>query len=137
MITSMTGFGKGSTGNSRLSAEVEVKSVNSRYLDISIKLPPALSNKEYELREIIRTKVKRGKLSVFVQVKTSGITDSETAVDKDKLKNFIGLVKEIKKTAKLTDKIKVAGQLMEIMVLDHLIISSDGKYFSFKDEGKL
>jgi len=115
MITSMTGFGKGSTGNSRLSAEVEVKSVNSRYLDISIKLPPALSNKEYELREIIRTKVKRGKLSVFVQVKTSGITDSETAVDKDKLKNFIGLVKEIKKTAKLTDKIK----------LEHLILNRD------------
>jgi len=111
----MTGFGKGSTGNSRLSAEVEVKSVNSRYLDISIKLPPALSNKEYELREIIRTKVKRGKLSVFVQVKTSGITDSETAVDKDKLKNFIGLVKEIKKTAKLTDKIK----------LEHLILNRD------------
>ncbi len=115
MITSMTGFGKGSAGNSRLSAEVEVKSVNSRYLDISLKLPPALSNKEYELREIIRSKVKRGKLSVFVQIKTSGITDGETAVDKDKLKNFVSLVKEIKKTAKLTDKIK----------LDHLILNRD------------
>ena len=115
MITSMTGFGKGSKGNSRLSAEVEVKSVNSRYLDISLKLPPALSNKEYELREIIRSKVKRGKLSIFVQIKTSGLTDSETAVDKDKLKNFISLVKEIKKTAKLTDKIK----------LDHLILNRD------------
>ena len=56
MITSMTGFGKGSIGNSKLSAEVEVKSVNSRYLDISLKMPPALSNKEYELREIIRSK---------------------------------------------------------------------------------
>jgi uncharacterized protein (TIGR00255 family) len=111
----MTGFGKGSAGNPRLSAEVEVKSVNSRYLDISLKLPPALSNKEYELREIIRSKVKRGKLSIFVQVKTSGLTDSETAVDKDKLKNFIALVKEIKKTAKLTDKIK----------LDHLILNRD------------
>jgi len=111
----MTGFGKGSKGNSRLSAEVEVKSVNSRYLDISLKLPPALSNKEYELREIIRSKVKRGKLSIFVQIKTSGLTDSETAVDKDKLKNFISLVKEIKKTAKLTDKIK----------LDHLILNRD------------
>jgi uncharacterized protein (TIGR00255 family) len=107
----MTGFGKGSAGNSKLSAEVEVKSVNSRYLDISLKLPSALSNKEYELREIIRSKVKRGKLSIIVQIKTSGFSDSETAVDKDKLKNFISLIKEIKKTARLTDKIK----------LDHLI----------------
>jgi uncharacterized protein (TIGR00255 family) len=111
----MTGFGKRILGNSRLSAEVEVKSVNSRYLDISLKLPPALSNKEYELREIIRSKVKRGKLSIFVQVKTTGFTDSETAVDKDKLKYFISLVKEIKKTAKLTDKIK----------LEHLILNRD------------
>jgi len=115
MITSMTGFGKGSAGNSRLSAEVEVKSVNSRYLDISLKLPPALSNKEYELREIIRSKVKRGKLSIFVQIKTSGPNESETAVDKDKLKNFIALIKEIKKTAKLTDKIN----------LDHFITNRD------------
>ena len=37
----------------------------------------------------------------------------------------------------LTRKIKDAGQLMEIMVLDHLIISSNGSYYSFKDEGKL
>ena len=111
MIMSMTGFGKGSAGNSRLSAEVEVKSVNSRYLDISLKLSSALSNKEYEIRELIKSKVKRGKLAVIVQIKTSGLVEGETALDKEKLKNFISILKEIKKTSKLTDKIK----------LDHLI----------------
>jgi len=115
MIMSMTGFGKGSAGNSRLSAEVEVKSVNSRYLDISLKLSSALSNKEYEIRELIRSKVKRGKLAVIVQVKTSGHVEGETALDKDKLNNFISILKEIKKTSKLTDKIK----------LDHLISNRD------------
>jgi uncharacterized protein (TIGR00255 family) len=107
MLMSMTGYGKGSAGNSKLSAEVEVKSVNSRYLDISLKLPSSLSNKEYELRELIRNKVKRGKLAVFVQIKTSEVTEGETTVDKEKLKGFITLIKEIKKTAKLTDKIKL------------------------------
>ncbi len=107
MIMSMTGFGKGSAGNSRISAEVEVKSVNSRYLDISLKLSSALSSKEYEIRELIRSKVKRGKLAVIVQIKTSGLVEGETALDKEKLKNFISLLKEIKKTAKLTDKIKL------------------------------
>jgi uncharacterized protein (TIGR00255 family) len=66
-----------------------------------------LSNKEYELRELIRNKVKRGKLAVFVQIKTSEVTEGETTVDKEKLKGFITLIKEIKKTAKLTDKIKL------------------------------
>ena len=107
MIMSMTGFGKGSAGNSKLSAEVEVKSVNSRYLDISLKMSSALSNKEYEIRELIRSKVKRGKIAVIVQIKTSGLVEGETALDKEKLNNFISLLKEIKKTAKLTDKIKL------------------------------
>jgi uncharacterized protein (TIGR00255 family) len=115
MIMSMTGFGKGSAGNSRLSAEVEVKSVNSRYLDISLKLSSALSNKEYEIRELIRSKVKRGKLAVIVQIKSSGLVEGETAIDKERLINFISLLKEMKKTAKLTDKIK----------LEHLISNRD------------
>jgi uncharacterized protein (TIGR00255 family) len=115
MISSMTGYGKGSAGNSKLSAEVEVKSVNSRYLDISLKLPSSLSNKEYEIRELIRSKVKRGKLSVFVQIKTISTTEGETTVDKEKLKGFVTLLKEIKKTAKLTDKIR----------LEHLITNRD------------
>ncbi|MDR3609541.1 MAG: YicC family protein [Ignavibacteriaceae bacterium] len=107
MLMSMTGYGKGSAGNSKLSAEVEVKSVNSRYLDISLKLPSSLSNKEYELRELIKSKVKRGKLAVFVQIKTGEVSEGETTIDKDKLKGFISLIKEIKKSAKLTDKIKL------------------------------
>ena len=111
----MTGFGKGSAGNSRLSAEVEVKSVNSRYLDISLKLSSALSNKEYEIRELIKSKVKRGKLAVIVQIKSSGLVEGETAIDKERLINFISLLKEIKKTSKLTDKIK----------LEHLISNRD------------
>ena len=115
MIMSMTGFGKGSAGNSRLSAEVEVKSVNSRYLDISLKLSSALSSKEYEIRELIKSKVKRGKLAVIVQIKSSGLVGGETAIDKERLNNFISLLKEIKKTAKLTEKIK----------LDHLISNRD------------
>jgi len=115
MIMSMTGFGKGSAGNSRLSAEVEVKSVNSRYLDISLKLSSALSNKEYEIRELIKSKVKRGKLAVIVQIKSSGLVEGETAIDKERLINFISLLKEIKKTSKLTDKIK----------LEHLISNRD------------
>ncbi|MDR3666365.1 MAG: YicC family protein [Ignavibacteriaceae bacterium] len=115
MIMSMTGFGKGSAGNSRLSAEVEVKSVNSRYLDISLKLSSALSNKEYEIRELIKSKVKRGKLAVIVQIKSSGLVEGETAIDKERLINFVSLLKEIKKTAKLTDKIK----------LEHLIPNRD------------
>ena len=125
---SMTGFGKGSAGNSKLSAEVEVKSVNSRYLDISLKLSSALSNKEYEIRELIRSKVKRGKLAVIVQIKTSGLVEGETALDKDKLYSFISLLKEIKKSAKLTDKIK-----LEHLISNRELFLSENTSFTEKE----
>jgi uncharacterized protein (TIGR00255 family) len=124
----MSGFGKGSAGNSKLSAEVEVKSVNSRYLDISVKLSSALSNKEYEIRELIRSKVKRGKLTVIVQIKTSGLVEGETALNKEKLNNFISLLKEIKKTAKLTDKIK-----LEHLISNRELFLSENMNFTEKE----
>ena len=128
MIMSMSGFGKGSAGNSKLSAEVEVKSVNSRYLDISVKLSSALSNKEYEIRELIRSKVKRGKLTVIVQIKTSGLVEGETALNKEKLNNFVSLLKEIKKTAKLTDKIK-----LEHLISNRELFLSENMNFTEKE----
>lgn len=107
MIYSMTGYGKGIAENENFTIEVEAKSVNSRYLDVFIKLPPQLLNREYELRELIKNKMKRGKVSVFVQLKKHGKFDEIPDLDKEKLKNYISLIKEIKKTAKLTEKIKL------------------------------
>lgn len=115
MILSMTGYGKGAAANGGLSAEVEVKSVNSRYLDISLKLPSSLLNKEYDVREFIKTKITRGKLSVIIQLKKIEDETEIVPIDKDKLKSYIQLIKEIKKTAKLSEKIK----------LDHLLLNRD------------
>ena len=54
MIHSMTGYGKGSAVKNNFSVEVEIKSVNSRFLELFIKLPPLLSDREYEMREILK-----------------------------------------------------------------------------------
>ncbi|KAA0239407.1 MAG: YicC family protein, partial [Chlorobiota bacterium] len=64
MIYSMTGYGKGSTAKNKTFIEVEVKSVNSRFFETSLKLPPILLPYDYEIREFIKTKVQRGKLNV-------------------------------------------------------------------------
>ena len=115
MLYSMTGYGKGVAENGKISVEVEVKSVNSRYLDIFMKLPNSLMNKDYELRELIKTKVKRGKLTVVTQLRVNGIEEELPSLDKGKLKNQLAIIKEIKKTAKLKDKIK----------LEHLLFNKD------------
>ncbi len=69
MISSMTGYGKGVAENSNFTVELEIKSVNSRFLDIYLKLPNSLMNREYEIREMIKGKVSRGKLSVILDTK--------------------------------------------------------------------
>jgi uncharacterized protein (TIGR00255 family) len=102
----MTGFGKTVAEKNKISVEVEVKSVNSRFLEIFLKLPPILSDREYEFREIIRSKIKRGKINVIVQLKRNG-NDDLSNINKTRLRNYITLVKEIKKTAKLKDELKL------------------------------
>ncbi len=69
MIYSMTGYGKGITENNNIKVETEVKSINSRYLEVNLKLPSLLAHKEYELKEVIKSKINRGKLSVLIQIK--------------------------------------------------------------------
>jgi uncharacterized protein (TIGR00255 family) len=115
MIYSMTGYGKGAAEAEGISAEVEVKSINSRYLDIFLKLPQSLISKDYELRELIKTKIKRGKISVINAVKKTGQQEDIPLIDKQKLKGVIGFLKELKKSAKINEKIK----------LEHILNSRD------------
>ncbi len=115
MILSMTGYGKGTASNGKWQADVEIKSINSRYLEVFLKYPPLLANKEYELRELIKSKIRRGKLNVSIQIKKNGFEDEAVSLDESRLKNYLALIKKIKKSAKITDKIK----------LDHILMSRD------------
>jgi len=127
MIYSMTGYGKGTAENGKIKVDIEVKSVNSRYLDIALRLPFSLMSKELELREFIKNKINRGKLSVIFQTKNSGSGDNEISVNKDKLKNYIALIKSLKKAAKITEKIKLEHLLAnkEIFELNDAEISDE------------
>lgn len=111
----MTGYGKGTASNGKWQADVEVKSINSRYLEVFLKYPPLLANKEYELRELIKSKIRRGKLNLSIQIKKNGFEDEAVSLDESRLKNYLALIKKIKKSAKITDKIK----------LDHILMSRD------------
>ncbi len=125
MIVSMTGFGKGRAGNKNLSVEVEVKSVNSRYLDISLRIPSSLMTKDFEIKEFIKSKVKRGKVSSSIQIKRNGLEEDNLALDGEKLKSYLSLLKSIKKTAKISEKVKLEHLLVnrDILISNNFVIS--------------
>ena len=121
----MTGFGKGRAGNKNLNVETEVKSVNSRYLDVSLRIPSSLMNKDYDIKEIIKSKVKRGKISASIQIKRNGLDEENLVLDEDKLKSYLAFLKSIRKSAKLAEKIKLEHLLInkEILISNNFVIS--------------
>ena len=115
MIYSMTGYGKASISKNKTSAEVEVKSVNSRFFEVSLKLPSILFPYDYEIRELIKSKVQRGKVSVVVHFKKDGVENGFITIDDNKLSNHLTLIKKIRKAANIKDEIK----------LEHLLSSKE------------
>ncbi len=111
MIYSMTGYGKGTTGTKKFTAEVEIKSVNSRFFEIYLKMPSVLSTYEYEIKEFVKTKVKRGKLNVVITIKSNGYENGTVSVDNEKLQNHISLINKIKRSAKIKEDIKLENLL--------------------------
>lgn len=115
MIHSMTGYGKARITKHKTSVDVEVKSVNSRFFETSLKLPAVLIPYDYELKEVIKTKTQRGKLSVVIHFKKDGVENGFVSVDMNKLSNHLSLIKKIKKAAGIKEDIK----------LEHLLESKE------------
>ena len=80
MIKSMTGFGKSeiATGNKKIT--VEIRSLNSKQLDLSVRIPSAYREAEYEIRNRVGKALQRGKVEVYVTVESSA---ADTAVNVD------------------------------------------------------
>ena len=73
MIKSMTGFGKGEATFQNKKITVEIRSLNSKQLDLNLRLPSVYRQSEYELRTLIARTVQRGKVDVFVNVESQRI----------------------------------------------------------------
>jgi uncharacterized protein (TIGR00255 family) len=68
MIKSMTGYGLASTDHQNVKFAVEIKSLNSKFLELNLKLPKAFSDKELLLRNICSKEIERGKVSVSINI---------------------------------------------------------------------
>ena len=94
-MKSMTGYGRAKIENDTREYIVEVKSVNHKYLDINIKLPKTLYNKEDKIRKVISNKISRGKIDVFVTYIKYGIEGKTILINKDIAKMYIKEIEEI------------------------------------------
>ncbi len=68
MLYSMTGFGKAETNVNDILARIEIRSLNSKGLDINIRLPQNIKSKELQIRNILSKELKRGKIDVYISL---------------------------------------------------------------------
>ena len=95
MIMSMTGYGsaEGEFGGMKLSAEL--KSVNNRYLDTSVRLPRNFLFAEESLKSVVSAAVTRGKIDVFITVDSTGADTFSIVVNKPLLESYIDTLRGI------------------------------------------
>lgn len=92
----MTGYGRGEYKNNGIEITVEIKTVNNRYLDASVKCPRILNAQEEEMRAVIREKLTRGHADVYVSLSDKRERDKKLFLDENTAKAYVSAAKRIK-----------------------------------------
>ena len=95
MIMSMTGYGCAEAEFNGMKLSAELKSVNNRYLDTSVRLPRSFLFAEESLKSVVAASVTRGKVDVFITVDSTGADTFSIVVNKPLLESYIETLKSI------------------------------------------
>jgi len=119
MIKSMTGFGsaEGAVGDARVS--VEIRSVNHRFFNPSVKLPSELSKWEAEVRDVLRRGITRGHVTLAARVERTEL--EEARIDEERFGAYVEQIRHLQERFKLTGDVDAAA----ILRLPNVIASRD------------
>jgi len=110
-VKSMTGFGRGQASSGDVEVAAEVKSVNHRYLDVSVRLPRLYSSFEPQVRKIVSEHIGRGKVDVaIVRSGTSGAI-MDVTLDMELARKYHERLSELKKRFELAGDVSVSDML--------------------------
>lgn len=112
MITSMTGFGRGEANEDGIRVTVEIKTLNSRYLDISTRLPQSINEKELKLKEIVQQKITRGKVNLVINVDKTQTGQPDVTFSPELVNSYGKMLEKLKFLANISEPI-LLGDLMK------------------------
>ncbi len=95
MICSMTAYGRVENSDNQNSISCEIRSINHRYSEISIRLPDELRPLEQKIRNHISDKIKRGKIECNIRIEQQDAYNEALSINKDLLKNIIEVAEKI------------------------------------------
>jgi len=103
----MTGFGKVARSFRQLKINVELRSINSKYLEVSCRLPMIISDRESDIKELIGKKISRGKIYAAVSVDRNSDKKLNLNIQKDIISDYAGLLNQIRNVIKSKEEIKL------------------------------
>lgn len=110
MIFSMTGFGRASRESGGVAFEVEARSVNHRHLDLRIRLPRILADRENALKQRIQGKLARGKVEIVVNLASNAAT-AKLVIDESIAGQYVEAARTLSSRHALTGALDVASLL--------------------------
>ncbi|HFE65137.1 MAG TPA: YicC family protein [Caldithrix sp.] len=121
-LKSMTGFATVQSEYEGNEVTCEIRSLNSRYLEISVKLPRALADYETLVKELIRKEITRGKIMYTLNFSSLNGDIQNLKINEETVQNYVNLLKQMKEAAGLDSPI----------TLDHLLFFKD--VITFEEE---
>ena len=120
MVKSMTGYGRAvETVNGR-EFTVEIRSVNNRYLDCTVKLPRSFSFAEEAVKAAVKAAVSRGKVDVYISVRSETEADVQVTLNKPVLEGYLAAMRQMVADYGVHDDISVStlSRMSDIFVVD-------------------
>ena len=109
VVKSMTGYGRAVESVNGREFTVEIRSVNNRYLDCTVKLHRAISFAEDAVKQLIKANVSRGKVDVFISMNSEAQEDVKISLNKPVLEGYLAAMKQIAADYGVRDDISVTA----------------------------
>ena len=107
MVKSMTGYGKSSLSINSREYQVEIKAVNHKYIDTNIKMPRIISYLEEDVRKMITSKIKRGKIDVSISFENYSKDGNDIRINTDLAKMYIQNLRQLAEEENISANIEV------------------------------
>ena len=136
MIYSMTGFGGSEVVGDGFRIAVELRSVNSRFLEVGVRVPRVLGRYEEEIKTAIGRALRRGHISCSIAIEGGSDSELPLGVNRTYLKAYHGLLEEIREAVGLEEPVRLEHLLTQPeLILSDVADGSGERYYALAEEG--
>ena len=127
LIKSMTGYGRAVETVGGREFTVEIRSVNNRYLDCSVRLPRLLSFAEDSVKQAVKQSVSRGKVDVFISVRSEGGEEINVTLNRSVLEGYLAAMRQMVTDYEVRDDISVSAvsKMPEVFTVERPEVDED------------